>query len=59
MDDQKLITFDVIEVEGNIAQALNWCQKTFGPPGERWFIVNHRFHFSNESDTLIFTLKWL
>lgn len=51
-------TYDVIEVEGNIAPAVQWCFKTFGPPGKRWFISNHRFYFSQQKDAMLFELRW-
>ena len=51
-------TYDVIEVEGNIAPAIEWCTKTFGPPGERWFIYNYRFYFAQEKDASWFELRW-
>ena len=51
-------TYDVIEVEGNVAPALDWCVKTFGNPGERWFMSNYRFYFKNEKDAMWFELKW-
>lgn len=51
--------YDVIEVEGNIAPAIEWCTKTFGPPGsDRWFISNDRFYFKHEKDALWFELRW-
>jgi len=51
-------TYDIIEVEGNIVPAIEWCNKTFGPPGERWFIGNDRFYFKQEKDAMLFELKW-
>lgn len=50
--------YDVIEVEGNIAPAIQWCIKTFGPSGDRWFISNNRFYFKNEKDAVWFELRW-
>ena len=52
------VTYDIIEVEGNIAPAIEWCQKTFGPPGLRWFISNHSFYFSQEKDAMLFELRF-
>lgn len=51
-------TYDVIEVEGNIAPAIEWCIDSFGPPGERWFISNYRFYFAQEKDAMWFELKF-
>ena len=51
--------YNIIEVEGNIAPAIQWCKDTFGPPGaDRWFIVNDRFYFRQEKDSLWFELRW-
>lgn len=52
------VTYDIIEVEGNIAPAIEWCQRTFGPAGERWFISNHRFYFLQEKDAMLFELRF-
>jgi len=51
-------TYDVIEVEGNIAPAVQWCVETFGAPGKRWFISNHSFYFLQEKDAMLFELRW-
>jgi hypothetical protein len=52
-------TYDVIEVEGNIYPAMQWCIKTFGEPGERWFISNDSFYFLKARDATLFELRWL
>ncbi len=52
------VTYDVIEVEGDIPQAVKWCIQTFGPPGHRWFISNRRFYFTQEKDAMLFELRW-
>lgn len=52
------ITYDIIEVEGNIAPAVEWCRRTFGPPGERWFISNHKFYFLQAKDAMLFELRF-
>jgi len=51
-------TYDVIEVEGNVAPALKWCVDTFGRPGDRWFMTNYKFYFRDEKDAMWFELKW-
>ncbi len=51
-------TYDVIAVEGNITDALQWCMRVFGPPGPRWFVSNHRFYFLQEKDAMLFELRW-
>ena len=52
------VTYDVIYVDGNIAPAVEWCNKTFGPSGDRWFISRHRFYFLQEKDAMLFELRW-
>lgn len=52
------ITYDIIEVEGDIPRAVKWCTDTFGPPGQRWFISNRRFYFIQEKDAMLFELRW-
>jgi hypothetical protein len=52
------VTYDVIEVEGNIFMAIEWCTKTFGDSGERWFISNDRFYFKQEKDAMLFELRF-
>ena len=51
-------TYDVITVEGNIGPALQWCIKSFGYPGKRWFVSNHSFYFLQEKDAMLFELRW-
>ena len=51
-------TYDVIEVEGNIAPAIQWCITTFGPPGNRWFMSNNSFYFLKARDATLFELRW-
>lgn len=53
------VTYDVIEVEGNIYPAMKWCHETFGEPGERWFISNDSFYFLKPRDATLFELRWL
>lgn len=50
--------YDVIEVEGNIALAVEWCKKTFGDPGHRWFLSRNRFYFANSKDAMWFELRY-
>lgn len=51
-------TYDVLEVDGDISAAYEWCVKTFGPPGDRWFYTFHKFYFSREKDYILFELRW-
>lgn len=53
------VTYDVIEVEGNLYPAIQWCQKTFGEQGQRWFISNDSFYFLSSKDAMLFELRWL
>ncbi len=52
------VTYDVIDVEGNLYPAMQWCMVTFGPPGERWFMSNHSFYFLKARDATLFELRW-
>ena len=52
------ITYDVINVEGNVYPAIEWCIKTFGPPSKRWFINNYSFYFLHPKDAMLFELRW-
>lgn len=52
------VTYDIIEVEGDIVSAIEWCRRTFGPPGHRWFLSNHRFYFLQEKDAMLFELRF-
>jgi hypothetical protein len=58
LDTKIDVTYDVIEVEGNLAPALQWCSNTFGNPGERWFVSNNRFYFLQSKDAMLFELRW-
>ena len=51
-------TYDVIDVEGNIGPAIQWCIKTFGEPGVRWFMSNNSFYFLKARDATLFELRW-
>lgn len=51
-------TYDIIDVEGNIAPAIQWCIQTFGKPGERWFMSNNSFYFVKSRDATLFELRW-
>lgn len=51
-------TYNVINVDGNIAPAYKWCIKSFGLPGKRWFVSNHSFYFLQEKDVMLFELRW-
>jgi hypothetical protein len=52
------VTYDVIEVEGNLYPAMQWCKKTFGDPGQRWFMSNDSFYFLKARDATLFELRW-
>lgn len=53
------VTYDVIEVEGNLYPAIKWCNERFGASGERWFISNDSFYFLSAKDAMLFELRWL
>lgn len=57
-DVQTDTIYDVIDVEGNLAPAIQWCMKTFGNPGQRWFMSNNSFYFLKSRDAMLFELRW-
>lgn len=57
-DVQTDTIYDVINVEGNLAPAIQWCMKTFGNPGQRWFMSNNSFYFLKSRDAMLFELRW-
>lgn len=60
-DIEAEVEYTVLQVEGNkesIANALNWCVDTFGPPGPRWFYMHNRFYFKHIKDLSWFMLRW-
>jgi len=58
LTDKADITYDVIDVEGNVYPAIEWCIKTFGYPSERWFMNNYSFYFRYPKDAMLFELRW-
>lgn len=52
------VIYDVIYVEGDIKSAIEWCERTFGPSGERWFTSNHKFYFLQAKDAMLFELRF-
>ena len=52
------VTYDIIDVEGNIGPAIIWCIERFGNPGSRWFMSNNSFYFLKSGDAMLFELRW-
>ena len=51
-------TYDVVEVDFVTTELFDWLNKSFGPPGERWFFANNKIYFSQEKDYMWFELSW-
>jgi hypothetical protein len=49
-------TYDVIEVEQVTTELIEFLNKTFGPPGLRWFYRNSKIYFRDERDYMWFEL---
>jgi hypothetical protein len=49
-------TYDVIEVEQITTELIEFLNKTFGPPGPRWWISNYKIYFRDERDYIWFEL---
>lgn len=41
-----------------IGDVYDWCVKTYGPPGDRWYVYYGKYMFKNEQDRTMFVLKW-
>lgn len=40
-------------------KAIDWCSKTFGPPGSRWKLTAlARVEFAKDRDATLFLLHW-
>jgi hypothetical protein len=59
-------------IGGNWLEMESWCLETYGSlnhpiwgenqipePAQRWYMNNRKFWFKNESDRIMFVLKWL
>lgn len=53
--------YTVIEVEGDrqgIETAIQFCFKTFGPAGNRWFFKPYKFYFKSPRDAMMFDIRF-
>jgi hypothetical protein len=48
----------VIELEKLIPELITWLNKSFGPPGPRWWISHYKIYFRDSKDHLMCTLRW-
>lgn len=48
--------YHVVEVF-DVAPIYSWLVETFGPPGKRWFISNHKIYFRDEKDWMWFEIR--
>jgi len=49
-------TYDVVEVEQITTELIDYLNKTFGPPGPRWWISHYKIYFRDERDYVWFEL---
>jgi len=38
--------------------AFHWCIEQYGDEGHRWFYKEDKFYFRNDSDLMMFILRW-
>jgi hypothetical protein len=48
----------VIELEKLTPELVTWLNKSFGPPGPRWWISYYKIYFRDSKDHLMCTLRW-
>ena len=51
-------TYDVVEVDKVTPDLFEWLNKSFGPPGPRWWFSNYKIYFRDERDWIWFELRW-
>ncbi len=51
-------TYDVVELESITLDLIEWLNKSFGPPGARWWISNYKVYFRDERDYVWFEMRW-
>lgn len=60
-----VVAFDLRDSVKKNEEILQWCFETYGAPGlwdlndgQRWMSTNAKYYFANESDRMLFVLKW-
>lgn len=48
--------YDVVEVDKITSELFQFLNKTFGPPGPRWWFSNNKIYFRDEKDWMWFEL---
>ena len=49
-------TYDVVEVDKITTELIDFLNKTFGPPGPRWWISSYKIYFRDPKDYTWFEL---
>jgi len=49
-------TYDVVEVDQITTELIDFLNKSFGPPGSRWWISSYKIYFRDEKDWMWFEL---
>jgi hypothetical protein len=49
-------TYDVVELDRITTELIYFLNKSFGPPGPRWWISNYKVYFRDERDYVWFEL---
>jgi hypothetical protein len=49
-------TYDVVEVDRITTELVDFLNKSFGPPGPRWWISSYKIYFRDERDWMWFEL---
>jgi len=49
-------TYDVVEVDRITTELVEFLNKSFGPPGARWWISHYKIYFRDERDYIWFEL---
>lgn len=49
-------TYDVVEVDQITTELIDFLNKSFGPPGPRWWISSYKIYFRDEKDWMWFEL---
>jgi len=49
-------TYDVVEVDQITTELIDFLNKSFGPPGQRWWISSYKIYFRDPRDYTWFEL---
>jgi hypothetical protein len=51
-------TYDVVDLESITLELVEWLNRSFGPPGPRWWISNYSVYFRDPCDYTWFEMRW-